>query len=67
MKYCVIELQKNAEGVLTPLVSVHDTKEEAESKYHSVLAYAAVSEIPVHSATILTEEGFCLAYKHYKH
>ena len=65
MKYCVIELQKNAEGVLTPLVSVHDTKEEAESKYHTILAYAAVSNLPVHSAVVLDENGCPVMYKSY--
>lgn len=67
MKYIVVELQKNAEGVISYLFSEHNTKEEAESKFYSIMSYAAVGEIPVHSATILTEEGFPVMYKHYKH
>lgn len=67
MKYIVIELQKTNEGVVTHLVTEHETKEKAESKYHTILSYAAVSEMPVHSATILSEEGFCIASKCYKH
>lgn len=67
MKYIVIELQKNAEGVVSNIVTSHDTLPEAESKYHSILAGAAVSEVPVHSAIIVSEEGFPVAHKCYKH
>ena len=67
MKYIVIEMQKNAEGTLTHLVTNHNTLAEAESKYHSILAYAAVSEISIHSATILSEDGNPVMYKHFKH
>lgn len=65
--YIVIELQKMADGNLTHLQTVHATKEEAESKYHTILAYAAVSETPMHSATILNEKGEPVMYKHYTH
>ena len=67
MKYIVIELQKNKEGVVTNIVTEHENKELAESKYHTILSFAAVSEMPVHSAVILSEEGFCVASKCYKH
>lgn len=65
--YIVIELQKTADGNMTHMETVHATKEEAESKYHNILAYAAVSEVPVHSATILNEKGEPVMYKHYTH
>ena len=65
--YIVIELQKNAEGVVSNLVTSHNTLAEAESKYHFILAAAAVSEIPVHSAIIVSEEGFAVQNKCYKH
>ena len=65
--FIVIELQKNAEGVVSNIVTSHATQNEAESKYHSVLASAAVSEIPVHSAIIVSEEGFPIKHQCYKH
>lgn len=65
--YIVIELQKNEEGVVSNLVTSHNTLAEAESKYFSVLASAAVSTIPVHSAALLSEEGFLLRNQCYKH
>ena len=65
--YIVIELQKNAEGHVSNIVTEHNTQEEAESKFYSIMAFAAVSEIPVHSATILREDGHPVMYKSYTH
>jgi hypothetical protein len=65
--YIVIELQTNAEGVVANIVTSHNNLAEAESKYYSVLASAAVSQIPVHSAIIVSEEGFPVRHQCYKH
>ncbi len=65
--YIVIELQKNAEGVVSNIVTSHETLSNAESTYHSILASAAVSTLPVHSAIIVSEEGFPVRYECYKH
>lgn len=67
MKYIVIELQKNAEGGITHLFTEHNTKEDAESKYYSILAYAAVSEVPVHGAIIVDEDCNPIKNNSYKH
>ena len=40
---------------------------KAESKYHEVLAAAAVSELPQHSATLLTSDGRCVMNQFYRH
>lgn len=55
--YCVIELQLWADGSLHPLTYIKSSENEAWSKYHEILKYAAISENPVHSAIILTESG----------
>lgn len=65
--YIVIELQKNAEGVVSNIVTSYENLAEAESKYYSVLAAAAISKIPVHSAIIVSEEGFPVKNQCYKH
>lgn len=65
--YIVIELQKNTEGVVSNIVTSYENLPEAESKYYSVLAAAAVSQIPVHSAIIVSEEGFPVKHQCYKH
>jgi hypothetical protein len=65
--YIVIELQKNAEGQVANLVTAHNTLAEAESKFYTILAAAAVNEVPVHSAIIVSEEGFPVKHQCYKH
>ena len=55
--FIVIELQTNDSGELGNFVWSFDKKEQAENKYYSVLSYAAVSELPVHSAVMLDEQG----------
>ena len=54
--FVVIELQQSGES-LQHIVTVHATLREAESKYHTVLAAAAVSGLTVHSAVLLTAAG----------
>lgn len=66
MKYLVIELQTSASGVANIVYDFSD-RNEAESKYHYVLSFAAVSNLPCHSATLMTNEGFVLESKCYKH
>ena len=66
MSYIVIELQTNGNQTAN-IVTTHATREEAESKYHTVLAAAAVSNVEVHAATILTPDGFQLMSQAYHH
>lgn len=64
--FFVIETQVN-NGVGQAIVTTKDTRNEAESDYHRVLQYAAISEIEIHGAVLLTEEGAPLKYQSYKH
>ena len=65
--FIVIELQKNANGTVSNIVTAHETYEAAQSKYHLILSAAAISNIPIHSATILRDDGFQLAYESFDH
>lgn len=65
--FIVVELQKNAEGVVSNIVTDFATLPEAESKYYTILASAAISNVPVHSAIIVSEEGFPVKHQCYKH
>ena len=65
MKYIVLEMQTNSEGVVSPIVYQFDTRNEAEAKYHYILSFAAVTTLPVHSAAILTNNGEMLASAYY--
>lgn len=63
--FIVIEIQKDVTAAT--LVSTHDTRNEAENKYHTVLAYAAVSSLPKHSAVLMDENGITLKHESYFH
>ena len=72
-QYYIIELQKyqNGEyGNLTHFAYDEDPTKarlKAESKYHEVLAAAAISELPQHSATLLTSDGRAVMNQVYRH
>lgn len=65
--YIVIELQTNAEGVVGSLVYKYESRDEAESKFHSILAAAAISALPVHAAVMLTNAGTMVKSEFYRH
>lgn len=67
MKYIVIELQTDSNSNVANIVSKYDTANEAESKFHTILAAAAVSNVPVHAAIMMTNFGDSLGAKYYIH
>lgn len=64
--FVVIELQ-TSQNVTTPLTSVYSDQNAAEQKFHEILSYAAVSNVGVHAAAILTESGEILKSEFYVH
>ena len=67
MKYLVLELQKNTDtDVVTSILTDYTDKAQAESHFHTVLAAAAVSSVPVHSAVLMTDEGKTIKNETYK-
>lgn len=67
IKYMVVEMQTMADGSVSHLEWVFDTLAEAESKYHGVLSFAAISQLPLHTATLTTTEGALIASQAYHH
>ena len=67
MKYIVIELQTNSQGAVANIVTAHDSRAQAESKYYTVLASAAISDVPKHAAVILDSDGGFIASECYDH
>lgn len=65
--YIVTEIQTNLDGTVGILNSTYSNRNEAESKYHTILQFAAISTLPVHAAMIFTEEGFLVMSQCYKH
>ena len=72
-QYYIIEIQKLVNGEYAHTVHwAYDNDEmqailKAESKYHSVLADAAISEHPQHSATLIKSDGTCIMSQCYTH
>ena len=54
--FIVIEIQSTGDNVST-IVNKHDTLPEAQQKYHNILAAAAVSKVPIHTAMIIEPTG----------
>ncbi len=66
MVYLVIEIQSTNDTAAN-IVNSYDVRSDAESKYHSILAAAAVSEVPVHTAVLITDTGKTLKNESYSH
>lgn len=64
--YVVIELQKNGDSIAN-IVTSHDVRDDAESKYHQILSAAAISTVELHSAVMLNENGNPIKHEVYKH
>lgn len=65
--FIVLEIQKTSETEVANLVSTHTNRNEAESKFHQVLSAAAISNIPKHSAVLLTDDGVCIKRESFVH
>lgn len=66
MKIYVLELQTTAAaGAVIPFVFTD--REEAEAKYHSLLAVAAVSQVDKHGAMMFNDDGFVIKSEVYNH
>ena len=66
MNYIVIE-QQTTNGTTAVLTTVKSNINEAEQQYHTVLAAAAVSQVPLHSASMLNERGQLIKYELFDH
>lgn len=65
--YIVIELQTDANGHVGNIVTTYDNLPEAESKFYTICASAALSSVPVHSAVILNNTGMTIANRSFSH
>jgi len=65
--YIVMEIQTNNDGTVGSLVYKYESRLEAESKYHTVLAAAAISALPMHAAVLLTNRGQMITSEYYEH
>lgn len=72
-QYYVVEIQQYQNGEFGHIVHfAYDNdpnvaRLKGESKYHEVLAAAAISELPCHAAIMFSTEGFPIMHQCYKH
>ena len=64
MKYIVTEMQ---DGVIGANTWAYESRADAEVKEYQVLAEVVKSPVPVHTVMLVTDEGFVLDCKCYKH
>ena len=67
MKYVVVEFQTFENGAMSTPCWAYDERNKAEAKYHSVLAGAAVSALPMHACSLMQADGRLLACQSYEH
>lgn len=66
MNFIIIEMQTN--GTTTSVLkTIKSNRNEAEQQYHTILAAAAVSNVELHAASMLTENGKMVKYECYDH
>lgn len=65
--FIILELQTNTDGTVGTLINTYTEQNDAESKYHSVLASAAVSSLPKHTAFMLADDGRVVKSECYTH
>ena len=65
-KYLVIEIQTLSDGQVANIVTSHDTLPEAQSKFFTVCASAALTTLPCHAVTLLTSEGTMVDSRRFK-
>ena len=66
--YIILEIQEETEGnVPNTITYTAETLNEAKSKYHYILHYAAVSELHRHGAVLMMTDGRYVANESYVH
>ena len=67
MMYIVLETQTYTNGTVGTLIETFSDKNAAESKYHTVLAAAAISQLPKHCAFMLDDSARLIKSEVYFH
>lgn len=64
--YIVLEIQKTGEQIALLSWTFTDVQ-QANAQYHTVLAAAAMSSVPLHAASMLDERGNTIKSENYVH
>lgn len=63
--YLVIEIQNN--GEVSTITTSHATLNEAYNKYYLVLSAAAISNVTIHSAILMSDHGEVISAECFEH
>ena len=63
--YIVLEIQ--ASDTIATTINSYEDRNTAESRYHQILAAAAMSTVPHHSAVLMNEVGDTIKSDSYTH
>lgn len=63
-KYIVVEMQN---GIIGTNAWTYDSRDDAEVKMYQVLAEVVKSPVDTHTVLLVTDEGFVIDCKCYKH
>ena len=66
MKYIVFEAQSTGESVAV-LTTTYDERADAEAGYHTKLAFAAKSSVPLHTVELCTDNLAPIKIERYTH
>ena len=64
--FIVIELQKNGQQ-MGNIVTAHETLQDAQHKFYTVAAAAAISNVEKHSIILLNDDGFPVERTTFEH
>ena len=64
--FIVVELQKNGTQ-MGNIVTSHETLQDAQHKFHTVAAAAAISNVEKHSVVLLNDDGFPIERTTFEH
>lgn len=69
MRYITMEIQNNNDGTASfpSGYKTHDDLQKAESEFHKVLMYAAISTAPSKGCMLFTSTGELLRSEFYEH
>ena len=64
--FIVVELQKNGTQ-MGNIVTSHETLQEAEHKFHTTAAAAAISSVEKHSVILINDDGLIIERTTFEH
>ena len=65
--FIVVEAQVNADKTVGVIPTAYENENQAKSKYHTVLSAAAISSVPIHTAFLLTDDGYAISSECFRH